>query len=288
MTEGAWSWDKIDVDRFYEDLGEAEWNRLTRNFYQQLEWEGTISFLESTLPDDGHVLDAGGAAGRYSVWLAERGYDVTLVDISETQLDVAREKVDERDLDDHVRIQQGDIRDLDFADETFDATLCLGAPLSHVLEDRERETAAAELGRVTDPGGPVFVSVVGRLAMLQFIIQQIGRRPDGSDNAALLADFAEHGTYDRELLEKHDCEPHCFEAHFFRADELEALLERAGLDVQELAGLEGIASQRRLVEPLDETADEAARESVAETVAQLRTDRTVADMSAHILAVARA
>jgi SAM-dependent methyltransferase len=42
------------------------------------------------LPGGGKVLDVAGGDGRNAVWLAERGFDVTLVDVSDTALRLAR------------------------------------------------------------------------------------------------------------------------------------------------------------------------------------------------------
>lgn len=151
----------------YYDLHEAEWERLDSSPKARLEFENTVDYLELYLPDEGHILDAGGAAGRYAIWLAEQGYDVTLMDISETQLDIARQKVQEHSVDDSVTIEYGDIRSLPFADGTFDSVCCLGGPLSHVIDHAERHRAIRELHRVAADGVPVFVSVMGFIAVVE-------------------------------------------------------------------------------------------------------------------------
>ena len=72
----------------------------------------------------------------------------------------------------------GDITDLSrFADDTFDATVCFGGPLSYVVDRAEQ--AVAELVRVTKPGGHVLVSVMGLGgAVIHFasIIVELARR----------------------------------------------------------------------------------------------------------------
>lgn len=283
MTVNNWSWRTLDPESFYDDLGYDEWERLDRDFYHRLEWNGTIDYLERYLPENGHILDAGGAAGRYTVWLSERGHDVTLVDISERQLEIAREKIAERGVAEHVTVERGDIRDLEFGPETFDATLCLGGPVSHILDADERQTAVSELARVTKNDAPVFVSVMGRLAMIQAIIQQAGATPEDDDETELLPAFAEHGTYSQELLETHGRDPQCFAAHFFRVTELKDLLSAGSLHTEQIVGLEGIASLRRLESEFDGTTGK--RETIENVVRLFREDETVADFSTHILAV---
>ena len=273
-----------DPETYYDDHDEAEWDRLTSSLHGRLEWEGTVERLASDLPESGRVLDAGGGAGRYAVWLAERGYDVTLVDPSEGQRALAREKVAERGVGERVTVEPGDVRDLDFGAGDFDATLCLGGPLSHVLDDDDRATAARELRRVTADGGPVFASVMGRLNWLVLYLVS------GTEHLTRADELAETGDYDRAFVDRLDYESMFTETHFFRADEFEALLAGAGLDVERLVGLEGLASVLS-AGPLRETAedlDEAQLAGVRRLVDALRDDRTVADMSAHMLAVCRA
>lgn len=229
----------------------------------------------------GAVLDVGGGAGRYTVWLAERDYDVTLVDPSEGQRALARETVAERGLDDRVTVSPGDVRDLDVPADRFDATLCLGGPLSHVLDADERTTAVRELDRVTAPGGGVFVSVMGLLNFIELLLV-------AQDRLDLLGDLAATGDYDAALLG--DRESSFTETHFFRADEFEALLERGGLAVDRLVGLEGMASvygNGRLRETTDDLSA-ADRERIHAIAARQREDRTVVDVSAHMLAVCAA
>jgi 2-polyprenyl-3-methyl-5-hydroxy-6-metoxy-1,4-benzoquinol methylase len=47
-------------------------------------------YIRPSLPAGGHALDLAGGAGRHSIWLAEQGWEVTLIDISETGVEQAR------------------------------------------------------------------------------------------------------------------------------------------------------------------------------------------------------
>lgn len=269
-----------DPETYYDEHGEAEWERLDSSFHGCLEWERTVEILETHLPKRGRILDAGGGAGRYTVWIAERGYDVTLVDPSDGQRVIARKKVDERGLEDDVTIREGDIRDLGFDADRFDATLCLGGPLSHVLDADDRASAVRELERVTTAGGPVFISVMGLLNLLTIFLIA----PERLD---VLPELAASGDYDADLLDGR--ESAFTETHFFRATELESLLADAGLAVESVVGLEGLASVYSAGRLRDTAAGLSAdeRERIRQLVEQQREDRTVADLSAHMLAVCR-
>lgn len=269
----------MDPRRYYDEFGDGEWRRLERDPVGRLEFEGTVGALEDHLPPAGRVLDAGGGPGRYAVWLAERGYAVEHLDLSGEQVRIAREKAAEHGVADAVTCRQGDVRALPFAEGAFDAVCCLGGPLSHVLAPAERETAVRELGRVARDGAPVMVSVIGRLNAVRY-----GLRHGLEDHPGMLPELAETGDYTAELVAEAGGEGWA-ECHFFRADEFEALLEAGGLAVEQLVGLEGPAS---LLGPDLEEAPDAAMSAVREVVASLREDRAVADLSEHILAVARA
>lgn len=75
-------------------MSEAErehWNQR----YLEEGWrtEPAAFLLEAApyLPDGSRILDVGGGTGRNSVWLAAQGHDVTIVDISEVGLEMARQ-----------------------------------------------------------------------------------------------------------------------------------------------------------------------------------------------------
>lgn len=270
-----------DPESYYDEHNEYEWERLSHSLHGRLEWDGTIKQLESHLPPSGHLLDAGGGAGRYTVWLAEQGYEVTLIEPSEGQRQVAKEKLTDGGLETSVTVREGDIRDLNVGDGRFDATLCLGGPLSHVLDADERETAVKELARVTASNGPLFISVMGRLNFLSILLI-------GASHLDLLPEFAETGDYDRGLLDGRDA--HFTETHFFRAEEFESLLTQGGLTVETLVGLEGLASLFSAGR-LRDTANNLSEEQQAwihKLVNNQRKDSTVVDLSAHILAVCQA
>jgi len=270
----------LDPREYYDEFAEGEWERLDRDPVTRMEFENTVDYLDRALPASGRVLDAGGGAGRYALWLAERGYDVTLVDLSAEQVAIAREKADERGVADRVTAEQGDVRDLDFAADEFDAVCCLGGPLSHVVDDDERATAMEELRRCAREDAPVFVSVIGRFAMLRDVVKF-----DLEASSGLLAPIAEDGDYTEERVERHADGEGWAECHGFRADEFEAELTAAGLAVERLVGLETVASRmkRELAD-----ADPDAVADVRAVVEMLREDRAAVDWSEHILAVARA
>ena len=103
------------------------------------------------------VLDLGCGPGLYSIALAERGLDVTGVDLSASSVAHARSVAAERDL--AIRYVEADYRDLEERD-AFDAALLVYHELG-VFSEPDR---TALLGRIHDalrPGGRFACDVVG-------------------------------------------------------------------------------------------------------------------------------
>lgn len=204
---------------------------------------------------------------------------MTLLDPSGRQAAIACEQAAEHGVADRVTFGRGDVRRLPLGEDAVTATLCLGGPLSHVLDDQCREAAVRER-----PGGPVFVSVMGLLANLTRMMRHAGLVPEPADDSELLPTLAWSGDYDADLLARFGRDPMVAGMHLFRAAEFESLLAAGGLEVETLAALERPFSQRR--DDLD-ALTEGHRRFIRETLALLREDRAVVDHSAHMLAVCR-
>lgn len=103
-----------------------------------------------------NVLDCGSGTGTTGILAGKKvGPDggVTLFDLSDSMLSVARRKVAEAGLQNRVAFQTGDIVHLPFADGEFDVVL--SAYSLCPLYDPEK--GALELYRVTKPGGKIGV-----------------------------------------------------------------------------------------------------------------------------------
>ena len=155
------------VKRFYSIATEREWERLAQPHEGALEFAVNRAWIERYLPPAGSsVLDLGGGPGRYAIWLAGLGHRVTLADLSPDLLALAREKAAEASvkLEDAVETNAVDLAC--FADDSFEAALCMG-PLYHLIHEDDRRRAARELFRVVRPGGRVFVAFLNRLQVLR-------------------------------------------------------------------------------------------------------------------------
>ncbi len=160
------------VRRFYQISAQREWERLEHPTQGALEFAISKAWIAKFLPEPGaRVLDIGGGPGRYSIWLAEQGYRVTLADLSPDLLEVARGKAAEAGVKLEAAVEANAIELTQFADPSFDAALCLG-PMYHLLSAANRRSVADELFRVLKPGGVVFVAFLNHLQALRAAINQ--------------------------------------------------------------------------------------------------------------------
>ena len=98
------------------------------------------------------VLDAATGTGRYAIYLAGQGKQVTAIDDNENMLAVAQRKAHARQL--AIEFRQENVSNLSFEDSSFDLALCALA-LAHVEDIGE---PCRELVRVLRPGGHLIIS----------------------------------------------------------------------------------------------------------------------------------
>lgn len=97
----------------------------------------------------GRVLDVGCGTGEHVLMAAERGLDVTGVDLAPKAIAAARRKAGERGLE--PRLLVWDALRLDELGEQFDTVLDSG--VFHVFDDEARRQYVSALGTVLAPGG---------------------------------------------------------------------------------------------------------------------------------------
>jgi SAM-dependent methyltransferase len=106
-------------------------------------------------PPYGSALDLGCGSGIWSVRLAQRGWQVTGIDIVAKALSTARKRISEAGAE--VKLVQGDLTALRSAGvgAGFRFVLDLGA--IHGLTDAQREAAGREVSAVTDAGATMIL-----------------------------------------------------------------------------------------------------------------------------------
>ncbi len=149
------------LNSFYDRAEED--GRLRRTRQGQLEYRTTMAYIRRYVPERAKVLEIGAGTGRYSVALAKEGFDVTAVELVESNLAVLREN--SKGLK-NIRSYQGDATDLSrFPDNAFDVTLVFG-PMYHLYEPEEVHRAIDEAIRVTKPGGVMLFAFLSVYAIM--------------------------------------------------------------------------------------------------------------------------
>ena len=113
-----------------------------------------VEQLTADLPV-GRVLDLAGGEGRNALWLADRGWQATVVDFSQVALDGVRELAAKRfgAGDQRVTILQADARTYQPTPGSFDLVLLV---YLHVPAD-DRRTVARSAASAVAPGGRLLV-----------------------------------------------------------------------------------------------------------------------------------
>jgi len=218
--------DLSDILAYYDSNPESEQQRLERH---QLEYDLTCRYLEHWLPADGNILEIGAATGRYTLWLAKNGYQVTAVDLSNSLLKICREVITTAGLDDRVTFHTADARNLSgIVGDSFDAVLLMG-PLYHLVDIADRLAALREAYQRLKPGGRIFSAFISRLGIMGELMR---RTPEWIEDLAEVRSILALGR---------DPEHHPddgFRGYFARVDEVSMLHEAVGLQTLLLAGVE--------------------------------------------------
>lgn len=264
------------VKDFYTATVRDEWKRLVKDAYHRLEFETSLHFMEKYLPGQGLVLDAGGGPGRYTMELAQQGYQLVLLDMTPANLEFAKRQMRRKKLQANIQdFVEASIVDLSqFPDQSFDAVICLGGPLSHILDAGQRALAISELIRVARIGAPVFVSVIGRLSLLVSELVHFQHEIE----MPLFTQIRDGGDYEGASG---------FTAcHFFLPEEFRDAFELPGVDILEMVGLEGIGTHH--VRQINMLARHPERWKIWwETHLQTCTHPSVVGISEHMLVVCR-
>ncbi len=218
------------VENRYDSDPGYEWERLSRH---RTELALTLRALDERLPPPpARVLDCGGGPGRYAIDLARRGYRVTLFDLSQGNLTLARDKAVEAEVVLNA-FEHGTATDLSrFGDGSFDVVLLMG-PLYHLLEEADRRQALVEAARVLKPGGQLWTAYITRYATMRYAaareVSWILEWPQEAEQVLATGVLPPRGE-------------DSFVAYFAHPAEVTPLLRGAGLDMVEIWGVEGLVS----------------------------------------------
>ena len=148
------------VLKFYDNYNEND-----RLISEPLEFIRTKEIISRFLPEKSiKIIDLCGASGHYAYWLAEKGHEVHLMDLSQKHINEAVNNK-EKYRAELASMESGDARSLKHADESFDMVLLMGA-LYHLQEKDDRLQCLKEAYRILRNGGVAVFSYISRFASM--------------------------------------------------------------------------------------------------------------------------
>ena len=151
-----------ELELYYNKFNEEK--RLDSR-HGQVELITSMKYIHKYIPAENEpsrvkILDIGAGTGRYSIALAEEGYDVTAVELVKYNLGILKQKRDALGdtLKGSLTAMQGNATKLKkLEDNTFDVTLLFG-PMYHLFGKEDKLKALSEAVRVTKPDGIILVA----------------------------------------------------------------------------------------------------------------------------------
>lgn len=224
----------------------SEWERMEKHPRNLVSFHIHKHYLKEYIKPGDKVIDIGSGPGKYTIELARLGAKIAVADISSEMLKLHKAKMEESGCEEAVLWRRKlDIIDLSSVpDNSFDAAIAYGGPLSYVFD--LASDALAELLRVTRPGGYVFLGVMSSLGTWRFYtesvldeIQEFGllRYQKLFEDGDVTGRLAAKGTH------------HC---HMFRWSELRSLIEEHSCEILEVSACSFLANNKYIQRSLEQ------------------------------------
>ena len=189
----------MNKKQWYESLFENYGQKYDNESFTQ----GTVGecdFIEKEINNDNSlkILDVGCGTGRHAIELSNRGYIVTGIDLSETQLARARQKAESHNL--KIDFQKQDARYLPFIDE-FDVAIMLcegGFPLMET-DEMNYDILKCVTKSLRDHGKIIFTTLNGLFPLFHSVKDFLAAEAKEAgatykDNTFNLMTFRDHNT----------------------------------------------------------------------------------------------
>ncbi|MBR3935203.1 MAG: class I SAM-dependent methyltransferase [Oscillospiraceae bacterium] len=220
----------MDFNELYQIKDEFEQINKTYDIFNEdtrlcskagrIEFLTTVKYIEKYLEPGMKILDIGAGTGAYSFYFAEKGYEVSALELADNNIAVFKEKLKPEHK---IKLTQGNAIDLScYEDESFDIVLMFG-PLYHLHSEEDRQKAISEAKRVAKKDAVLFFAFIGN--DMVFITEL------GYDS-----NYIKTGDYDRETFKMDD-----FPFVFHTVDGCRRILENGGIKIMHKVASDGVS-----------------------------------------------
>ena len=175
------------------------------------------------------VLDLACGHGRHAIPLAQAGYRMTGLDLSEAFLESARRSA--RDAGVEIDLHRGDMREIPWT-ERFDAVINIFTSFGFFAEDRENQRVLEGVFRALKPGGKFLIDVSNRDRLMRIWRDRAWEEVNGVPlwRERDFDPVSGRVTETIRWLEDGQTRDRTFRVHSYSATELTRLLAEAGLN----------------------------------------------------------
>jgi S-adenosylmethionine-dependent methyltransferase len=114
--------ERDEIESYYDKGVQTEWTRMDR---RPIEFELTKLHIESLISPNSRIVDIGSGPGRYALYLAKLGHKLSIVDLSQRNLERANIEATAQGVAFENCYHLSATQLTALSTETYDAVLCL-------------------------------------------------------------------------------------------------------------------------------------------------------------------
>ncbi|MBZ5554265.1 MAG: class I SAM-dependent methyltransferase [Acidobacteriia bacterium] len=219
---------------WYEDAFTEDYDRIYMHTFTDERNRSEAEFIESALgaPADSEILDLACGHGRHALILAEQGFKVTGLDLSERFIRMAEEEAGRRHLEVHFEV--GDMRRLTYKNN-FEGVYSYFTSFGY-FPHRENIKVLEGVARALHKGGKFLLETVNRDWILHQIEAQPRRWDELEQDYLYLDDVSYNARTSRVhgrriVIDRGVHREFSFDLRVYSLSELEELIESVGMKI---------------------------------------------------------
>jgi len=245
-----------------------------------VEFHRTKEILSRYIPGGMVIYDIGGGIGMYAAWLAKKGNEVHLIELTERAVEYAKSNMMK---DCRFIAETGNALKVNRSDESADVVLLMG-PLYHLRDRAERLQALTEAFRVLKKGGLLVAAGISKFSSMTWGVSVYGEKNDFLDDPVFFNMIKEEMATGDHIRPK-EYPNFIAESYFTTSEEMKNEMVEAGFAVEKTIAVEGcIWITPHLAEKWE---DKACRERLLEIVRMTESEPEMMGISPHFLVIAK-